>query len=102
MRIIIIILMLLSATSVGAKDYIIVFDGGKHGGEIGQYSHGHYWKEKDGKLIRVDYRMKRLREGRVRIRESERYWKEEDGFVDQEERQKQPWYYKHWIRSKEE
>ena len=83
-----------------AKDYIIVNDGYNHGGSVGQYSYGHFWKEENGKLIRVDYTMKRLEGGRIRIRQSERPWKEEDGLVDQEERQKRPWYYNHWIRLK--
>ena len=90
------------ATSAGAKDYIIVNDGQSRGGGVGQYSYGHYWKEENGKLIRVDYTMKRLEGRRIRIRQSERPWKEEDGLVDQEERQKRPWYYIHWIGSKEE
>jgi hypothetical protein len=90
------------ATSAGAKDYIIVDDGGARGGGPGQYVYGHYWKTEDGKLIKVNFTQKRLNNGKIRIRESERDWQNEYGFVDQEERQKRPWYYKHWIRSKEE
>ena len=100
MKIIIIILALFIVTNAGANDYIIIDDDGLRGGGSGQYSYGHYWKEEDGKLIRVDYTMKRLNDGKIRIRESERLWKEEDGTVEPEETQKRPWYYQHWIRSK--